>query len=452
MSRSDPSLSPSQLFAEVILDSVADGVFTVDRDFRVTSFNRAAEQITGVPREQALGAPCREIFRTEICDSGCKLRGTLETGEAVVNQAVYATHSDGTKVPMSVSTAVLHDEQERFIGGVETFRDLSLEVKLRRELVRKNTFADIISRNHEMQRIFDTLPEIAQSEATVLIEGPSGSGKELFARAIHDHSPRRSGPLVTISCGALPDTLLESELFGYAAGAFTDARRDKPGRFALAEGGTLFLDEIGDVSPAMQARLLRVLENGTYEPLGSTRSIRADVRVIAATHRPIDGMVRDGTFRDDLFYRVAVVRLRLPPLRSRKEDIPLLVDHLMAKMRALRGKEILDISHDAIGLLFRHDFPGNVRELENIIEYAFVVCRSTTIGVDDLPVELRRSYPTPAILAEAGSLAELESSFIYDTLSRNAFNCAATARELGMHRTTLWRKMKKLGIRIPSSK
>jgi len=256
--------------------------------------------------------------------------------------------------------------------------------------------------------------------------------------------------MVTINCGALPDSLLESELFGYAAGAFTDARRDKPGRFDMAAGGTLFLDEIGDISPAMQARLLRVLEDGTYEPLGSTRSKRADMRVIAATHRAIDGMVRDGSFRDDLFYRIAVVRLRLPPLRRRKEDIPLLVDHLMSKMRALRGKEILDISHDAIGLLFRHDFPGNVRELENIIEYAFVVCRSTTIGLGDLPPELRRRHPPPASVGEAGSLAELEASFIYEALSRNGFNRAATAREPGMHKTTLWRKMKKLGIQAPS--
>jgi len=449
MSRDPQQLSPSQRFAEEILDSVADGVFTVDSDFRVTSFNHAAELITGIPRDQALGAPCREIFRTEFCERGCKLRQTLETGEPVVNQTVHATREDGTKVPMSVSTAMLRDDRGRVIGGVETFRDLSVEVKLRRELVRKNTFADIISRNHEMRRIFDTLPQIARSEATVLIEGPSGSGKELFARAIHDHSPRRAGPLVTINCGALPDTLLESELFGYVAGAFTDARRDKPGRFDLAAGGTLFLDEIGDVSAAMQARLLRVLEDGTFEPLGSTRSKQADVRVIAATHRPIDGMVRDGSFRDDLFYRLAVVRLRLPPLRNRKEDIPLLVDHLMAKMRALRGKEILDISQDAIGLLFRHDFPGNVRELENIIEYAFVVCRGSTIRIADLPVDLRRSYPTPTPPGEAGSLAELEASFIYEALSRNAFNRAATARELGMHKTTLWRKMKKHGIRAP---
>jgi len=445
-----PPLSPSQRFAEEILDSVADGVFTVDLDFHVTSFNRAAEAITGVPRERAIGSPCRDIFRTELCERGCMLRQTLRTGEAVVNQAVHATHADGTKVPMSVSTALLRDEQGSVIGGVETFRDLSMEVKLRRELVRKSTFADIISRNKEMRRIFDTLPEIAQSGATVLVEGPSGSGKELFARAIHDHSPRRGGPMVTINCGALPDSLLESELFGYAAGAFTDARRDKPGRFDMAAGGTLFLDEIGDISPAMQARLLRVLEDGTYEPLGSTRSKRADMRVIAATHRAIDGMVRDGSFRDDLFYRIAVVRLRLPPLRRRKEDIPLLVDHLMSKMRALRGKEILDISHDAIGLLFRHDFPGNVRELENIIEYAFVVCRSTTIGLGDLPPELRRRHPPPASVGEAGSLAELEASFIYEALSRNGFNRAATARELGMHKTTLWRKMKKLGIQAPS--
>ncbi len=438
-------------FTDVILDSIADGVFTVDQDFRVTSFNRAAAEITGVPAEEAIGAQCSDIFRTNICEAGCILRRTVESGEPQVNQAVYAVRPDGVEVPISVSTAVVRDERGVIIGGAETFRDLTTEVKLRRALVERSKFSDIISRNHRMRELFDILPQIAESPSTVLVEGPSGSGKELFARAIHELSPRKDGPLVIVNCGALPDTLLESELFGYVAGAFTDARRDKPGRFTLARGGTIFLDEIGDVSPAMQVRLLRVLQDGIFEPLGSTRAVRTDARVLAATNRDMEQLVADGSFRDDLFYRLNVVRLKVPALADRREDIPLLVDHFLTRNRHRRGKEILDISHDALGLLMRHDFPGNVRELENAIEYAFIVCPSGTIEVEHLPAELRDRYPGAAPRPDGRSMAELEAQFLYDALARNAFNRAATARELGIHKTTLWRKMKKLGVQVPAA-
>ena len=270
MARPGPrhSLRPDEV--GVILDSVADGVFTVDGDFRVTSFNRAAEEITGVPREEALGRPCCEVFRASICEAQCALKETMHTGRPIVNRSVYILRPDGERVPISVSTALLKDREGNIIGGVETFRDLRLVEQLRAEIARRYTFADILSKNREMRRLFEILPSVAESDSTVLIEGESGTGKELFARAIHNLSPRRDKPLVTVNCGALPDTLLESELFGYKAGAFTDARKDKPGRFALAEGGTIFLDEIGDVSPALQVRLLRVLEDKTYEPLGGT--------------------------------------------------------------------------------------------------------------------------------------------------------------------------------------
>jgi transcriptional regulator with PAS, ATPase and Fis domain len=295
-----------------------------------------------------------------------------------------------------------------------------------------------------MLEIFDILPTIAESDSTVLIEGQSGTGKELVARAIHDLSRRREAPIVTINCGALPDSLLEAELFGYKAGAFTDARRDKPGRFALADGGTIFLDEIGDVSPALQTRLLRVLQEQTYEPLGATESEQTDVRVIAASNRSLAEMVEKGSFRQDLFYRINIVRLNLPSLNERREDIPLLVDHFIEHFNAVKTRQITDISPAALSVLMNHDYPGNVRELMNIIEHAFAICRRTIIGVRELPDYLQPADKTSEI--ESPSLGELESRFIRAALERNQWNRSRTATELGIHTTTLWRKMKRLGI------
>jgi len=286
----------------IILDSIADGVFTVDKEWRITSFNRAAEQITGIARAEALTRHCWEVFRTSICEQRCALRETLETGRPLVNQSIFIVNAEGDRVPVSISTALLRDKSGEIIGGVETFRDLSVVEELRKELAGSHTFLDIISKNREMRALFAMLEQIAESNATVLLEGESGTGKELFAKAIHSLSPRRNGPLITVNCAALPDSLLESELFGYKAGAFTDARRDKPGRLALAGGGTLFLDEIGDVSPMLQIRLLRVLQDRRYEPLGSTRSETADVRIVTATNRNLEELVAEGQFRQDLFY------------------------------------------------------------------------------------------------------------------------------------------------------
>jgi PAS domain S-box-containing protein len=433
---------------DIILDSIADGVFTIDLDWRITSFNRAAEHITGIPRDEAIGRICAEVFKATICETACVLRRTMETGEPIVNEEIAIVRGDGTPVPISVSTALLKDEKGEIIGGVETFRDLSAIEELKKELTSRHTFEDIVSKNHEMLRLFDIMPEIAESESTVLIEGESGTGKELFARAIHSLSPRCDGPLVTVNCGALPDTLLEAELFGYKAGAFTDARKDKPGRFAMADGGTIFLDEIGDVSPAMQVRLLRVIQERVYEPLGGTESVRADVRIITATNRNLDLLVRKGEFRQDLYYRINVVRLRVPPLRERREDIPLLVDHFIAHFNRLKGKSITGVSPEVMASLMQHDYPGNVRELENIIEHAFVLCRGTVIHAPHLPEHMRPAQKDEGI-AQTKSLDELEARFIGEALRRNSWNRLKTARELGIHKTTLWRKIKRLGIELP---
>jgi len=437
-------LLESGRYEGVVLDSIADGVFAVDSEWRVCSFNRAAEEITGIPRSEAVGSPCCEVFRASICESACALRETMDTGEPVINRAIYIVRADGARIPVTISTALLKDDDGRTIGGVETFRDLSVEEELRRELQGRYTFQDMVSKSPALLRVFDVLPDIAASEATVLIQGESGTGKELVARAIHNMGPRAEGPLVTVNCGALPDTLLESELFGHKAGAFTDARTDRPGRFSLADGGTLFLDEIGDVSPALQSRLLRVLQDGTFEPLGSTRTEKADVRVVVATNRDLEAMVETGAFRSDLFYRINVVTIELPPLRDRRQDIPLLIDHFVSRFRALTGKDIQGVSPDVLAVLMRHPYPGNIRELEHIIEHCFVMCRGAIIRRRHLPQALQ-----PRSSMTARSFDEAERAFLEDALERNGWNRAATARELGVHKTTLWRKMKRLEIVPP---
>ena len=447
LSRSDPALTADEV--AVILDSVADGVFTVDGEFRITSFNQAATKITGVPRQEAIGRPCCEVFRASICEVQCALKETMRTGRSVVNRPVYILRPEGERVPISISTAILKDRRGQILGGVETFRDLGLVEQLRAEIARQYTLGDLLSKNGEMQRIFAMLPAVAESDSTVLVEGESGTGKELVARAIHSLSSRREKPLVTVNCGALPDTLLESELFGYKAGAFTDARKDKPGRFALAQGGTIFLDEIGDVSPALQVRLLRVLEQKTYEPLGGTESVKANVRVVTASNKRLAELVKVGTFRQDLYYRINVVRIGLPPLRERREDIPLLIDHFIARFNRLREREIAGVTPDTLGILLGHDYPGNVRELENIIEHAFILCSGGLIQPDHLPEPFRPKLPEPVTVG-VKSLKDLEARFIYEVLQRHNWNRLAAAKELGIHKTTLWRKVRQLGLTLPA--
>lgn len=432
---------------EVILDSVADGVFTVDLEWRITSFNAAAEQITGVRRRDAVGQRCCDVFRASICESECALKRARELGRPVVNRTVYILTADGQRVPISISAAVPRDAQGRVIGGVETFRDLSQVEELRKELEGRYTFADIVGRSVAMQRLFELLPQVAESNSTVLIEGESGTGKELVARALHNLSARSQGRFVALNCGALPDTLLESELFGYKAGAFTDAKRDKPGRLALADKGTLFLDEIGDVSPAMQTRLLRVLQERVFEPLGSVEPVAVDVRVVAATHEDLDELVHAGRFRDDLYYRINVVRLRLPPVRERREDIPLLIDRFVARFNRVQNKDVVGVSESALAALMAHHYPGNVRELENIIEHAFVLCRGGLIEVQHLPPALQSAGGArPRRLKTGLTLRELEALHIADALRRHKNNRAAAARELGINASTLFRKLKLLGL------
>jgi len=442
---------PKELIKEqhrIILDSITDGVFTVDSDWLITSFNKAAEMITGVPRKGAIGKPCFEVFRADVCETGCMLRKTIETKTPIINMPIYIYRADRKRIPISVTTTLLKDTKGNVIGGVETFRDLTATKKLQKALRGQISFEDIVSKNEKMIKLFSILPQIAESNSTVLIEGASGTGKELFAKAVHNNSPNRQGPFVAVNCGALPDTLIESELFGYKAGAFTDAKQDKPGRFALAQNGTIFLDEVGDISQAVQIRLLRVLQEKLYEPLGSIKAVKTNTRVIAATHRNLQDLVQKNKFREDLYFRINVIKLSIPPLSERKEDIPLLVDHFIERFKYEKNRHIVGISQEAIAALMLYDWPGNVRELENAIEHAFVLCRDELIRLQCLPGHILPANES-VLLPTGLTLKEIEKHTILYALRRNKWKKVATARELGIDKNTLRRKIIRLGIEAP---
>jgi PAS domain S-box-containing protein len=443
---------PSSAHYRAILESISDGVFTVDGEWRITSFNRAAEEITGIPRREALGKRCSEVFRSTMCTDQCCLRETKRTGKPLVGRTGYIIDAQGNRIPISLSTAVLRDAEGTVIGGAETFRDLSEVEALRSELDGRFRVGELVSRSPLMQRLFSTLEPVAASSSTVLILGETGTGKELIARTIHELSSRRDGPFVAVNCGALPETLLESELFGYKAGAFTGATRNKPGRFALAAGGTLFLDEIGNISQAMQVRLLRVLQEQVYDPLGSVTPEKADVRIVTATHSDLTDMVRQGTFREDFYYRINIARVELPPLRKRKEDIPLLCMDFIQHFNALQGKQVEGLSSETLSLLMLHSWPGNVRELRNVIERAFIVCHQGSI----LPSHLPPDFPGPEGLdgpSPEDSLPDavnrLEKQLILNAIIRCGGNRLAAAKELGIHKSTLFRKIRQLSIKPP---
>jgi len=435
----------------VILDSISEGVFTIDLDWRITSFNRAAEEISGIRRQDAVGRHCRDVLRAEVCETGCTLRQTMATGEPIMNRTVHIIDAKGQKRAIAISTALLKNASGKVIGGVETFRDMSMIEQLRKEIEGRYSCEDIISQSHKMQNLFAIMPNIAESNTTVLIEGESGTGKELFARAIHNMSFRKDKPFVAVNCGALPDTLLESELFGYKAGAFTDAKKDKPGRFALAQGGTIFLDEIGDVSASVQVKLLRVLQEKTYEPVGGVSTVKADVRVITATNKKLDQLVKQEKFRDDLYYRINVMKLELPPLRDKKEDISLLVEHFISRFNSLQNKNICCVTNEVTTALLAYDYPGNVRELENIIEHCFVLCDGEIIESKHLPLSIRPTLKTDNTESnQPATIKQMEVVLITQALRRNKGNKTATARELGINKSTLFRKIKTFDIE-PSS-
>lgn len=428
-----------------IMDSVADGLFTVDEGMQITHFNKAAEEITGITAADALGKPCYEIFRSDACTGACPMVEAIATGQSIQRE-VDIVDRKGRKKLISVSASTLYDAAGNVMGGVETVRDLTPINSIKEEIREKYSFRSLISRNPAMRRLFDVMEDIAASNATVFLHGESGTGKELFARAVHDLSPRREGPMVIVNCGALPETLLESEIFGVRKGAFTGATENRPGRLEMCNGGTFFLDEIGDLPLPLQVKLLRVLENHEFQPLGARSPIKADVRFITATHRNLEEMVAEGTFRQDLFFRINIVTLHIPPLRDRREDIPLLVDMALQRFNLTYNKKVRSVAPEVLKLFLTHSFPGNVRELLNLIEQSVILCRGTEITLDHLPTSFlgqtqeqsqsaRRSGKMPTV-------GELQS-----LLNRYSGNRIEVARELNVDRTTLWRWMKRLGVK-----
>jgi PAS domain S-box-containing protein len=447
---------------QLVLDSMAEGVCSIDQDWRITMFNPAAEIITGREAQEVLGAPIRTIFDPKICRCIEVLEEVMEKGTQMRDLSIRIRRGGDRIVPIQMNLAPIIYEDTIF-GVVMVFRDMSDVEDLRKELECDYCTEDIVGQSTKIRELLDILPAIADSISTVMILGESGTGKELFARAIHRLSPRCDGPFVAINCAALPDNLLESELFGYQKGAFTDAKKDKPGRFARAEGGSLFLDEIGEISQAMQVKLLRVLQERVYEPLGGTETVETDVRIIAATNKNLKEMVQKGEFRADLYYRIHVVELQLPPLRERSADIPMLVHRFLEKFNARSGKNIRGISTDALSMLRRYSFPGNIRELENIIERAYAVCPFDEIQAGCLPPTVHQEIdpdltnppprgsscldPTASLDARRKELPpDDEQAMIRRALEENHGHRRRTADQLGIDPSTLWRKMKKYSL------
>ncbi len=435
----------NQELSHIIFNSISDGIFTVDKNCRITSFNKAAEEITGFNASEAINKHCFDIFRTDICDKRCALKDTLKTEEPIENIRVTIISREGCEIPISVTTTLLRDKNNSIIGAVEFFRDISELEHLREHIYKRRALNEIVSVNAHMQQIISLLPNIAESDCNVLIQGPSGSGKELFAQVIHNLSSRKYGPYIKINCAALPAQLLESELFGYEKGAFTDAKRDKPGQFCLANGGTLLLDEISEMDMSLQVKLLRVLNNGEYRPLGSSKTLYSDARIIASTNADLKNEIEKNKFREDLYYRINVMNIKVPALKDRPEDIPLLVDHFLKLFKIKNKNTIERISPEALKILRKYSFPGNVRELENAIQHTFVMCRNGVILPEHLPESILDEY---LISKDVSNKVEDEKEVILETLKRNNGNKSKAAVELGMHRSTLWRKIKDLHVNL----
>jgi PAS domain S-box-containing protein len=433
-----------------VLDSIADGIFTVDPDLVIRSFSGRIERLTGIRAGDAQGRRCGDVFHGSKCASDCPLRWTLANGATVERCHEQFQLPDGRVVPVTVTTAFLQDARGRTTGLTGIVRDESEIEHLRRELHERHSRHNLIGRSGAMRELMAAVEALSSNDATVLITGETGTGKELVARAIHHDSSRRDRPFVSVNCAALNDNLLESELFGHVRGAFTGAVHDTPGRFEAAAGGTILLDEIGDTTPAFQAKLLRVLQEKTFERVGDYRSRRTDVRVIAATNRDLRRLVQEGRFREDLYYRLAVVPVHVPPLRDRREDIPLLVEHLIQKYRPryFAGHEdrFEGISNRALAVLIAYAWPGNVRELEHAIEYAMISTTTNRIERAFLPAPMRPPELAPASPAVEAAGPETDADRLRRALEMHRWSGSRTAQALGISRTTLWRRMKRFGL------
>lgn len=431
-----------------ILDSIAEGVFTVDKNFRINFFNKAAEKITGHSCDEVIGKFCKHVFRTEVCFTDCPIGTVLQNKKNIFDFESKIKTFSGIDIPIKLNAAVLYNESDEPTGGIVSFRDISVFEAIGMDLQKQTQFHGMIGHSKQMKEIFELIEEIAETDAPVFIQGESGTGKELVANAIQKLSERKNNPFVKINCSVFPSNLLASELFGHVKGAFTDAVKDRAGRFEVAEKGTIFLDEVAEMPLQMQIQLLRVLQEGTFERVGESLTRKADVRIIAATNINIKEALKRGQFREDLFYRLNVIPIEIPPLRKRTEDIVPLIIHFLNKFSLIYKKPISEIEEKAIELLLNYSWPGNIRELENIIEYAFVrTTKKNIIEVSKLPLSITENtiQNSTNIISEF-SPASKERMDLLVALEKNLWNKSKTADELKLGRTTLWRKMKKFGL------
>ncbi|MHB1285821.1 MAG: sigma-54 interaction domain-containing protein [Leptospirales bacterium] len=443
-----PGVSPAD--PQVILDSLEEGVVAIGLDKKVLYMNRAAREILKVRNEHNGPFDCRKVMNSSECQARCVLEKTVETGEPLRNFEISLVDSTGRKRVLRLNTALLKDAGGRVFGGVEIFHDVTQIVALKDELKGRYSFGRIIGRSEKMQELFDLLPVIAQSKSTVLIEGESGTGKELVAHALHENSPRREGPFIKLNCAALSEGVLESELFGHVRGAFTGAVQSRLGRFELASGGTLFLDEIGEISPTMQVKLLRVLQEEEFERVGGTKTVKVDVRVIAATNRDLKQAMELGEFRKDLYYRLRVIPITLPPLRERPEDLPLLIQSFVDRFNVEMGKNIQGLTSNAMQVLLNYLYPGNIRELQNILEHSALLCNESRIDIRHLPGDMipgqAQSSFFEAALLEREPLKYVEQELIRRAMELSGGNVSEVARRLSMGRSTLWRRLKEMKL------
>jgi PAS domain S-box-containing protein len=445
-------------------------MMVVDEDTMISMANHKAEEVTGYPAEEVNERRKWPEFIVEedlprMMEYHRKRR--IDPDSVPHEYEFRLKHKNGSVRDILINVSMIPGTTKSLISLIDITERKKIEREklekaraaaerarkraagLKKEIIRLSSCGDMVSRHPQMKKIFDMLPEVAQTAATVLITGESGTGKELVARSLHELGPRKAQPFMAINCSALPDNLLESELFGYKAGAFTDARKDKPGKLTLADGGTVFLDEIGDLSPAIQVKLLRVLQEKAFEPLGATKSVTVDVRVLTATNRDLSALIKDGRFREDLYYRIKVLNIHLPPLRERRSDIPLLCDHFIELFNGRYKKTITGVSDEVSATLLSYDFPGNIRELENILEHAFIFCKGNIIELEHLPAELggeAKEGEGLRTLAGVKNFQELERLYIESILAQTGGNKTLAAKRLGIHKATLFRKIKQLGI------
>lgn len=421
---------------ERILDNLRDGIVAHDFQRRIFYFNSEAERITGFSRENVIGRDCHDALGGPLCGARCSFCGeSVDLAETTSYQTNIVTRTGETRnVEMTVS--MMKDDAEEPFGVLAVFRDLTDLIELRRRAGEMVSFSNIIGRDVKMLDVFQQVRDVAEYDFPVHLFGETGTGKELVAAAIHNESQRGGGPFVPINCGALPENLIESELFGHVKGAFSGAVRDKKGRFELAEGGTVFLDEVAELSLEMQVKLLRFLQEGTFEKVGGEKTLSTNVRIISATNKDLKKEVKAGRFREDLFYRLNVIPIILPPLRERRNDIPLLVDHFLDKCTTRHGRKSPDFSKEAMSRMVAYTWPGNVRELENAVQFSIVRCKGKSIVPSDLPMELGVVREESV---KRGPTRKLEDASVREALVKTGGNKAKAARILGVGRATLYR-------------